>query len=155
MHYRFSPIKNSKRCDEALKYIEENLRQLSELVLEVKLPINTLKVFAHYQDEYDFLKSWVDSLGAQKDDNSATSYYVCPNPPFDVNGSSIECIGIRVPDPYRPQVGCGDFVIDNFEEFIAKYLGKSPFIREVSHARYKMLELFHPDIDVLGYIVKA
>ncbi len=71
-----------------------------------------------------------------------------------VNDDPIEYVGIRVPDPYRAQVGCGDFVVSNYEEFKTKCLGKSEFIREVPHQKYEMLELFHPDVDVLGYIVK-
>jgi hypothetical protein len=152
--YRFSPIKNSEDCLNTLKYVDEKLRELSELVLEERLPINTLKVFAHYKDEYQFLRQWVDSIGAAKDEGSSTSYYVEPNEPMTVNDDPIEYVGIRVPDPYRAQVGCGDFVVSNYDDFKAKYLGKSDFIREIPHQKYQMLELFHPDIDVLGYIVK-
>lgn len=66
----------------------------------------------------------------------------------------LEYIGVRVPDPYRSHVGCGDYVVSNFDELKTKYLGTSPYIRGVAHQKYQMLELFHPDIDVLGYIVK-
>ncbi len=139
---------------EALEYIDRKLRELSELAIAEKLPINTLKIFAHYEDEYKFLRRWADSIGENEDDDSVTSYYVKPSETLEVNGDPIEYVGIRVPDPYRPQVGCGDFVLSNFEDFKAKYLHKSKFIREVEHAKYQMLEIFHPDIDVLGYIVK-
>ncbi len=61
----------------------------------------------------------------------------------------------RKPDPYRSHVGCGDYVVDNYNELKTKYLGKSPNVRAVQHQKYQMLELFHPDVDVLGYIVKA
>jgi hypothetical protein len=152
--YRFSPLKNSQECTEALEFIHHKLRELSELVLEEKLPINTLKIFAHYPDEYDFLRSWANEIGVAENDNSTTSYYVKVTQQFTVNGESIEYVGIRVPDPYRSQVGCGDFVVPNYEEFKSKYLGHSAYIREVKHPNYQMLELFHPDIDVLGYIVK-
>jgi hypothetical protein len=152
--YRFSPIQSESDCAEALEYIDEKLRELSRLVIEEKLPINTLKIFAHYDDEYAFLKKWVDSIGKNDDAGSATSYYVKPKESMVVHDDAIEYLGIRVPDPYRSQVGCGDYVVSNFDEFRTKYLGKSPYIREVTHQKYQMLELFHPDIDVLGYIVK-
>jgi hypothetical protein len=153
--YRFSPISNEKECLEALEYIDLKLRELAGLVLEEKLPVNTLKIFAHYEDEYSFLRQWVDGVGARDEDNiSSTSYYVKPSTLTKVNEDSIEYVGVRVPDPYRGQVGCGDFVVGNFEDFKAKHLNKSPYIREVSHQRYQMLELFHPDSDVLGYVVK-
>lgn len=152
--YRFSPIHKNEDCIKALEYIQEKLRGLSKLVIEEELPINTLKVFAHYEDEYKFLKTWVDSIGDNEDEGSSTSYYVKPHTQMTINNSSVEYVGIRVPDPYRAQVGCGDYVVSNFDKFKTKYLGKSPYIREVPHQKYQMLELFHPDIDVLGYIVK-
>jgi len=152
--YRFSPLQDDSACNEALAYIDEKLRELSQLVFEEDLPVNTLKIFAHYDDEYTFLKQWIDTIGNNEEADSSTSYYVKPNEPMVVNNDSIEYVGIRVPDPYRAQVGCGDYVVSNFDEFKAKYLGKSPYIREVAHHKYQMLELFHPDIDVLGYIVK-
>lgn len=151
--YRFSPLQNQDDCTKALEYIREKLRELSRLVIEEGLPINTLKIFAHYEDEYAFLREWTDSIGRTEDESSSTSYYVKPNAPMVVNDDTIEFVGIRVPDPYRSQVGCGDYVVPNFDDFKTKYLGNSPYIREVPHQKYQMLELFHPDIDVLGYIV--
>jgi hypothetical protein len=152
--YRFSPIKTDKESTAALEYIQEKLRELSRIVMEEEMPINTLKIFAHYENEYNFLKKWVDSIGVNEDAASSTSYYVRPHKQMSINGDPIEYIGIRVPDPYRAQVGCGDYVVSNFEELRSKYLGKSPYVREVQHQRYQMLEFFHPDVDVLGYIVK-
>lgn len=152
--YRFSPISSEQKCQQALEYIAEQLRGLSAKVMDESPPINTLKIFAHYSDEYALLKNWADSLGEHDDDGSKTSYYVKPIKPMTVAGEPIEYVGIRTPDPYRAQVGCGDYVVGNYDELKKKYLGNSPWIREVEHLRYEMLELFHPDIDVLGYIVK-
>ncbi len=50
------------------------------------------------------------------DESSETSYYVKPNKPLKINDEPVEYIGIRVPDPYRSQVGCGDFVVNNFDD---------------------------------------
>lgn len=152
--YRFSPITDVAACHEALEYIDVKLRELSSLVIPESLPVNTLKIFAHYDDEYAFIKKWIDTLGKTWDGSSSTSYYVKPFKQMTVNSDPIEYVGLRVVDPYRGQVGCGDFVVDNYEDFKSNYLGKSPYIREVTHPEYEMLELFHPDIDVLGYIVK-
>ena len=152
--YRFSPIQNTEACLRSLRYIDEKLRELSSLIVDEQLPINTLKIFAHYDSEYAFLENWVNSLGMSEDEGSSTSYYVRPTQAMTINSDPIEYVGIRVPDPYRSQVGCGDFVVRNFEKLRKKYLGASPFIREIQHQKYQMLELFHPDMDVLGYIVK-
>jgi hypothetical protein len=151
--YRFSPIKNEETAQEALIYIHDNLRKLAELVLEEKLPINTLKVFAHYEDEYKFLFDWINAQGTKENEPSKTSYYIKPDKELRITNDPIEFIGLRVPDPYRAQVGCGDFVVPDFNSFKNKYLGKSEHLRKVPHPQYEMLEFFHPDIDVLGYIV--
>lgn len=153
--YRFSPISDKETAQKALEHVHDGLRKLSRLVaVEEELPINTLKLFAHYNTEYTFLKNWVDELGTNEDEPSPTSYYVKPHQAVSIQGDVIKYVGIRVADPYRSQVGCGDYVVADFEFFKRKYLGKSEFIREVTHPRYEMLELFHPDVDVLGYIVK-
>ena len=151
--YRFSPIQSSEACKKALEYIDLKLRELSRLTISENLPVNTLKIFAHYPDEYQFLRSWVTTLGNAEPQNSPTSYYVRPASSMVVNLDPIEYVGIRVPDPYRGQVGCGDFVVSNFKKFKSKY-GTSQFVRPVAHQKYDMLELFHPEIDVLGYIVR-
>lgn len=135
-------------------YIDKKLRELSKIIIEEQPPVNTLKIFAHYENEYIFLKEWANSIGKNEDSDSTTSYYVRPFEPTAINNDPIEYIGIRVPDPYRAQVGCGDYVVENYDEFKDKYLNTSVYIREVAHHKYEMLELFHPDIDVLGYIVK-
>lgn len=129
--YRFSPLQNNEACTKALEYIDEKLRELSALVLDEHLPINTLKIFAHYTEEYEFLKQWANAIGTCEDEGSSTSYYVKPHQPMIIRDDPIEFVGIRVPDPYRAQVGCGDYVVPNFEEFKTKYLGRSPYIREV------------------------
>lgn len=152
--YRFSPIQNEDECTKALEFIQVKLRELSKLVTEEDFSVNTLKIFAHYEDEYTYLRSWVDSIGIGEDNGSSTSYYVKPHEPTIINGDHIELVGVRVPDPYRSQVGCGDYVVANYDELKNKYLGRSPYIREIWKDTYHMLELFHPDFDVLGYIVK-
>ncbi len=151
--YRFSPIKSAEEGFESLEYIDLKLKELSTLTLGESQPINTLKIFAHYEDEFLFLKGWVNTLG-KNDGTSTPSYYVKTSKPTQVNDDLIDYIGIRTPDPYRSQVGCGDYVVDDYEAFKEKHLGNLPYLREIDHPTYEMLELFHPDIDVLGYIVK-
>jgi hypothetical protein len=153
--YRFSPIRNEKTAHEALAYIHDSLRKLSDLVLEEKLPINTLKLFAHYNDEYKFLLDWINNQGTRENEPSQTSYYVKPDKSLQIHDDSVDFIGLRTPDPYRAQVGCGDFVVPNFNLFEDKYLNKSKWVRKVEHPKYEMLELFHPDIDVLGYVING
>ena len=152
--YRFSPIEDYEQCSEALVYINEQLKALIKVVIQTEFPIDTLKIFAHYDAEYTFLRNWIDTIG-ENDGSSEPSYYVKPTKPIEINDSQINLIGIRTPDPYRSQVGCGDYAVEDYEAFKSTYLGGSSFIREIVHSKFEMLEVFHPDFDVLGYIVKA
>lgn len=151
--YRFSPIASEDECQRALEYIQIKLRELSRLVLEEQIPVYTLKIFAHYEGEYEYLLQWANEMGKRDDASSATSYYVKPFEVLKVNDEVVSYLGIRIPDPYRAQVGCGDFIVKNLEDFKKKYIGKK-YIREIEHPVYKMLELYHPDFDVLGYVVE-
>ncbi len=73
--YKFSPIKTEKELNEAYEYIASELRKLSKEVLIEELPINTLKLFAHYFDEYEYIYNAVSEKGDPAPFNSKTSYY--------------------------------------------------------------------------------
>lgn len=146
--YHFSPIKDEKGFEEVLSYLVEELDKLANKLFGRSLPITTLKVFPHYQEEYEYLYDLLSKLGSKASFSSDTSLYVQVNK--QIKECGIKYLGVRIVDPYRMQVGCGDYEIENFEEFKKQYLGTSPFIRSF---RDDMLELWHPDFDVLGYIV--
>lgn len=147
--YRFSPIKDTQAFDQALIYITGELEKLSKELLGKDLPITTLKVFPHYPEEYDYLYKHIQSLGLAASFNSETSYYAKVD--RKILGHDIKFIGVRIVDPYRLHVGCGDYKVEDLEKF-KKEINPSPFIRSF---REDMLELWHPDFDVLGYIVSS
>jgi hypothetical protein len=64
-------------------------------------------------------------------------------------------VRLRTPDPYRFQVGAGDFKVDNYNAFKDDYLqANNPYLREIVRPDLTMLEFWHPDFDVTGHIVK-
>ncbi|MDQ3098793.1 MAG: hypothetical protein M3Q44_03535 [bacterium] len=146
--YRFSPIENEERLEKVWEYLVKELDRLSNQVFKQTLTITTLKIFPHYFDEYDYLHSYISLQGTQASFNSDTSFYATVNK--KISDHQLKYLGVRIVDPYRLHVGCGDYEIENFNEFKAKYLNSSPFIRSF---RDDMLEVWHPDFDVLGYIV--
>ena len=147
--YRFSPIEDEKTFEEALVYTAQELEKLSEKLIGEKLPIVSLKLFPHYEEEYKYLFSLISKLGPKSEYTSETSFYVDSDK--KVNGPQIKLLGLRIVDPYRMQVGCGDYEVDNFQEFRSKHISL-PFIRDM--IKYpEMLEIWHPDFDVLGYII--
>lgn len=146
--YRFSPIKDENEFNRVLEYLVGELEKLSRQLLSQKLPINTLKIFAHYPDEYELLLQLVQKLGPAGPFNSGSSYYSVVD--RKIAGHEIKYIGVRTVDPYRLQVGCGDYEIPNFAEIKAEYAGKSDYARVVEG---DMVELWHPEFDILGYVV--
>jgi len=147
--YRFSPIKDAKTLEDALFYTAKELEKLSEKLIGEKLPIVSLKLFPHYPDEYDYLFSLISKIGPKSKYTSQTSFYVDVD--RKVNEYQIKLLGLRIVDPYRMQVGCGDYEVDKFQEFRSRHVSL-PFVRDI--IKYpNMLEIWHPDFDVLGYII--
>lgn len=146
--YRFSPINDEGTFEKALEYIVSEMDKLSQEFFNDTLPITTLKIFAHYPEEYEYLHSMVSSLGPTAPFSSQTSLYV--EVEREILGYAITYIGIRIVDPYRLHVGCGDWEIAGFETFKKEQLGKTPFVREFND---EMIEVWYPDTDVLGYAV--
>ena len=118
--YRFSPITTQKEFEKALNYLTENLDKLSNKLLNKSLPITTLKIFPHYQNEYDYLYKHISTLGPKASFSSKTSYYVEVNK--QIQGHKVNYLGIRIVDPYRLHVGCGDYEIDDFADFRNKII---------------------------------
>lgn len=146
--YKFSPIENEPALQEVWNYLTTQLEKLSIEVVGEALPINTLKVFPHYPYEYDYLYQLILSKGPKAAFSSEKNLYV--EVKMNVQDYLIEYLGVRVTDPNKPQVGCGDYEIDYFDQFKSERLNTSPYLREV---REDMIEIWHPDYDVLGYVV--
>lgn len=147
--YRFSPIKNEEDLERVWEYITEQLEKLSQEILHEKLSVSILKVFPHYPNEYKYLYDAISNMGPQAKFSSKTSLYVEVSK--EIMGNHISSLGIRFVDPYRMQVGCGDYEVDNFASYREKHID-SPFVRDAKDST-DMLEIWHPDFDVLGYVI--
>ena len=149
--YTFSPITSKVQFDEALKYIVENAEELSVQLTGTRLSVETVKVFAHYPEEFRFMKSIIEEYGNLSTIGRSTSIYVDSS--LTIGGNQIKNVGIRVPDPYRLQTGCVDFKVENPTEFV-KSLPKSEdsYIRPFPDMPNEFVELWHPDFDIAGYI---
>ena len=128
--YRFSPIKDVETVDKVFQYLTLELEKLSLKIFKEKFPIDTLKIFAHYPEEYDFLYSLISKMGTKSDYSSDTSFYV--NVDKKIKGYQIKLLGLRIVDPYRMQVGCGDYEVGNFQEIKEKNLSSTIYVRDMS-----------------------
>ncbi len=104
MHlYRFSPISTQDKFNQALVYITLQARTLAEHVVGRELPVDTVTIFAHYDEEYEFLEGVIRNHGPESKFTHGTTLYIeCDH---IVEDQHIRLLGVRRPDPYRMQVG--------------------------------------------------
>src|SRR3989344_8923133 len=150
--YRFSPIVSEKRLIEAVKYVANQTTRLSRKIIGKELPISSLTVFSHYKKEHENLVKIVYGLGKLYKEHNGP--YIVLKKPIKVGNNLIKYLRIRKPDPYRVQVGCNDFDVQNYQSFKTKHLQKNTEnLRLLDRPEYEMVEFFHPDFDVLAYVV--
>ncbi len=148
--YRFSPINNEKSLWEAIDYIAKESLRLSKKIINITFPISYITVFSHYEEEYlGLLKIW-NNLWISSETNNWVKISLFKE--IDLYNSIIKNIRIRKPDPYRTQVWCNDFKIADYYNFKNNYLGNKN-LRLIIRDNYEMIEFFHPDFDVLSYVV--
>lgn len=150
--YRFSPINDNSQLDVALRYVARQAPLLSERVLGQRLSIDTLAIFSHYLIEHDALESLLRARGPESKIATSSDRHFYVDVEAQIEGQQIRWLGLRIPDPYRMQVGYGDYSAD-YNTIAREHLGKNPYIRKLEN-NLTMLELWHPDFDILGYIVK-
>ncbi len=150
--YCFSPIKNEKELREAVVYVADKTSDLAKKIIGKTLPISSLTIFAHYPDEFEKLSGMVKTLGNFVNENNGPR--VALHEPMKVGENTIIHLRIRKPDPYRMQVGCSDFGVQDYNLFKNEYLFKhSNNLRLIERKDYEMIEFFDPDFDVLAYVV--
>jgi hypothetical protein len=91
-------------------------------------------------------------MGAPYNENNGPR--VTLHEPIIVGSNTITHLRIRKPDLERPQVGCNDFDVENYEAFKTEYLSKFPeHLFFIKRPEYEMIEFRHPDYDVLAYVI--
>lgn len=125
-------------------------------MLGTSLAVGSVKIFAHYPQEYEDLKRILLLLGEPAFE-TYTGTYVRLYKPIVTDGQTVDLLGIRIPDSYRAQVGCGDIIIDEgynvFEKKHVKDDDPTKLVRKAAGHTLSMIELWHPDFDVLGYVL--
>ncbi len=152
--YHFSPIKNQKQFLLAVKYIATSNTKLCKSVIGKKLPINSLTIFSHYPKEFEQLTKYLYKLGKRYNENNGLRVRL--NKPINVGSNVITYLRVRKPDPYRMQVGCNDFIVENYKVFKNTYLkAQAKNLRLIKRQEYEMIEFFDPEFDVLAYVVNG
>lgn len=148
----FRIIKNRSELVETVRYTAAKTSELCKKIIGKSLPIHSLTVFSHSENEFEFLKELLSTMGSPYNENNGPR--VTLYEPIVVDNNTITHLRIRKPDPERPQVGCNDFDVKEYETFKAEYLAKHPEnLVLIKRPDYEMIEFRHPDFDVLAYIV--
>jgi len=150
--YRFSPIQDREQLNKAVVYVATKTSELCGRIIGQTLPITSLTIFAHYLEEYEHLIKILNELGTYYNENNGLRIVL--NTQIKIGNNTITHLRIRKPDPYRMQVGCNDFYVENYSEFKKQYLTTHPNnLRLINRAEYEMIEFFDPDFDVLAYVL--
>lgn len=151
--YRFSPMTNVNELQEAAEYVIEQSQKLISHIAKTNLQFSGyLTICSHYYEEFETLKNEQRKLGVFDSEHNGT--YVLLTAPITTEWGPIERLRVRHPDPYRYQVGCGDFHVNDYEAAKNRFLSFAPYVREIVRPDLTMLEFWHPDFDVTAYIVK-
>ena len=159
--YRFSPIQNETELLKAVEYIHFACFELCKQSFGKYLPVaGNVGVFCHYDDEYKSLVELRKKL-TEESENVNQKYFRLHNPISiaargDVPETTYTHLYIRKPDPYRSHAGDVDFVLkeDKYQE-LKKSLQDGNVIkgaRVFERPDLDMVELYDPDVDVLGYV---
>lgn len=148
----FSPITTQENFRAALDYIAEQSVLLAKKVLGRDMAIDTICFFTHSPEEYAFVEKLVRSRGPESELSHGPTLYVDSD--FMVNGNRIRIFGVRKPDETRPQVGYGDYPVKDYVDLLQSQKN-NPNVKEIISGRGKsLMELRHPDFDVLGFVVE-
>ena len=150
--YRFSPNTSTEQLHEAVVYICNSANSLFSTITNEKVSITSVSVFAHYPNEFEFLKNTVVEMGTFVGDTNGPR--VALTQPIVVGENTITHLRIRQSDPYHGQVGCVDFDVPSYAVFKENFLGTHPNnLRLLVRPEYELIECFDPNVDVLGYVL--
>ena len=151
--YPFSPILDKRTYVRAIAYIAYRSDALSERIFDGEwLPQRTLRMYAHYPDEHQFLREHLASLGTPvPDERVGGSFSVRVN--TMIQGHAIRQIGVLEPSPDRMQSGSVDWEVPDFATFRQRHLDPVNYVVDVDEYS-DVLRVWHPDEpNVVGYVV--
>ena len=159
--YRFSPINSKEELLEAIRHTHLECHKLCKQSLGKYLPAaGNVGIFCHYDKEYEYLTDLRKQLTESSDDPNK-KYFLIHEPitikaEGDIPETTYTHLYIRKPDPYRAQVGDVDFILEEptYTELKVSLLEGGEVIgaRIFPRGDLDMIELYNPDVDVLGYI---
>ena len=150
--YRFSPIETKETLLEAIAYECATSAKLFTQITGETAPITSVTIFAHYPEEFETLKGIQATMGTQV--GEVLGPRVALHEPITIGEGVVTHLRIRQPDPYHGQVGSNDYDIADYATFKEKFLAAKPNnLRLLVRPDYELIEFWHPDFDVTGYVL--
>jgi hypothetical protein len=134
--------------------IAQSAEALVYNLVKIKLPIDTITIFAQSAEEYAFVEGYLLSKGKRSGLSHNTTLYIEPDNLTVVHNYPIKFLGVRKPDKTRPEIGYADFPVTNYEDIKERFSDNAHVNQIISGTDIPLLELRHPDYDVRGYIVE-
>ncbi|HKU18649.1 MAG TPA: hypothetical protein VJP80_05230 [Candidatus Saccharimonadales bacterium] len=151
--FDFPLVMDNTVLQAAVEHIAHRSVALAQTVLGRTLDLDTICLFAHSAEEYAFVEQAVRARGPVSKFSHGPTLYVDVD--LMMADWHIRMFGVRAPDPNRPWRGYGDFPVDDYAALVQSTV-TNPYIREITSGRGQpLLELKHPDFDVLGFVVQA
>jgi hypothetical protein len=151
MAHDFSPIDSEAKYQAALEYLMTESSRMALEVLGKEMSPDTLTIFTHSDEEYSFLDRLIRTYGTKSRFTHGITLYIDTD--RKIAGHHVSLLGVREPDPERPELGYADYPVDDYEAMRA---AKKRHTQEITTSRgQSLLELRHPDFDIRGYIVST
>jgi hypothetical protein len=131
--------------------VVQGSKALNERAPGEETELDYVALFARDEVEFEDMASCASQLGEETDlamgkTGRTFKLYL----PFTTDVGNIPYLKIRKPDQTRPQRGAPDFVVKDYLQFKARYLGSSGNFTLMPHRNGEMVEL--KGVDVLVYI---
>lgn len=137
-----------------LEYIAKQAEELGKTIAGKSFTIDTLTIFTQSREEWEGLVRDIKAMGQLSPKSHGKTLYIEPTS-LKIAGHSIKYLGLREPDPTRPEVGYADYPVNNFAE-LQKQAANNPYMAPVISGRGQaLIEFKHPDFDVRAYAVTA
>ncbi len=155
MAQEFQPVIDEVRLMDALSHVVFNAKMLNKILFgKVLGTLDTLTIFTHEAEEFSALEPIVRGYGPESRFSHGKTLYIEPEH-LQIAGFAIKYLGVREPDPTRPEVGYADFAVPNLVDVWGNNQDNR-FVRQVESGRGQaMLELTHPEFDIRAYLVDA
>ena len=151
MSQRHAPLKTKQAFERRLTYIAQNGLVLGQLVLGREVPIDTVTIFSQTDQEYAKIAGFIRNYGPVSAVSHGDTLYIDTS--FELLSNLISYLGVRKPDPTRPEVGYVDFPVSDFTHLVS-LCQESSFMQLITSGRGQpLIEIRHPNFDVRGYIV--